>query len=78
MVAVEVILVPCLGNYHALRCALVLLVGGIAEGNESRCTIAVDYILLGEGVAVRIGGHAVCVILVDGLGELVARCVGNV
>ena len=78
VVAIEVILVPCLGDNHALRCALVLLVGGVAEGNESRCTVAVDYILLGEGVAVRIGGHAVCVILVDGFSELVARCVGDV
>ena len=78
MVAVEIILVPCLGDYHALRCTLVLLVGGVAERNESRCTVAVYHILLCEGVAVRIGGHVVSVILVDGLGELVACCVGNV
>ena len=78
MISIEIILVPRLGYNHTLRCALILLIGSITKGNESRCTVAVNHILLCEGVAVCIGGHVVSVILVHGLGELVACCVRNV
>ena len=76
MITVEII--PRLGYNHSLRCVLVLLVGSITKGNESQCTVAVNHILLCERVTVCVGGHVVSVILVDGLGELVACCVRNV
>ena len=72
VIAVEIILVPCLGDYHALRCALVLPVGGVAERDEGGGAVAAEHGLLGESVLVTVGSEVVAVVLVTGLGVLVA------
>ena len=78
VVAVEIILVPCLGNGHTGRCTLILYVGCITQGNKCGSSVAVNHVFLNERVIICICGHTISVILVYGFGKLVARSVSDV
>ena len=84
MIAIEVILIPCLGCNHTVCRSLVLQVCRIAERYECRCTVTPKvHVTLCERVLVTVGSQIVAVVTVLCLGVLVAvgilyGCGGNI
>jgi len=84
MIAIEVILIPCLGCNHTVCRSLILQVCRIAERYECRCTVAPKvHVTLCKRVLVTVGSQIVAVVTVLCLGVLVAvgilyGCGGNI
>ena len=84
MIAIEVVLIPCLGCNHTICRSLILQVCRIAERNECRCTVTPKvHVTLCERVLVTVGSQIVAVVTVLCLGVLVAvgilyGCGGNI
>ena len=84
MIAIEVVLVPCLGCNHTVCRSLILQVCRIAERYECRCTVTPKvHVTLCECVLVTVGSQIVAVVTVLCLGVLVAvgilyGCGGNI
>ena len=84
MIAIEVVLIPCLGCNHTVCRSLILQVCRIAERYECRCTVTPKvHVTLCERVLVTVGSQIVAVVTVLCLGVLVAvgilyGCGGNI
>ena len=84
MIAIEVVLIPCLGCNHTVCRSLILQVCRIAERYECRCTVTPKvHVTLCERVLVTVGSHIITVVTVLCLRVLVAvgilyGCGGNI
>ena len=84
MIAIEVVLIPCLGCNDTVDSALILQICRIAERYECRCTVTPKiHVTLCEHVLVTVGSQIVTVVTVLCLGVLVAvgilhGCSGNI
>ena len=84
MIAIEVVLIPCLGCNHTVCRSLILQICRIAERYECRCTVTPKvHVTLCERVLVTVGSQIVVVVTVLCLGVLVAvgilyGCGGNI
>jgi hypothetical protein len=84
MIAIEVVLIPCLGCNHTVCRSLILQVCRIAERYECRGTVAPKvHVTLCERVLVTVGSQIITVVTVLCLGVFVAvgilyGCGGNI
>jgi len=84
MIAIEVVLIPCLGCNHTVCRSLILQVCRIAERYECRCTVTPKvHVTLYERVLVTVSSHIITVVTVLCLRVLVAvgilyGCGGNI
>ena len=73
MIAIEVVLIPCLGCNHTVCRSLILQVCRIAERYECRCTVTPKvHVTLCERVLVTVGSQIITVVTVLCLGVFVA------
>ena len=73
MIAIEVVLIPCLGCNHTVCRSLILQVCRIAERYECRGTVAPEVgFTLGKGVLVTVGSHIITVVAILSLRVFVA------